>query len=769
VIQTGQQIMVIKTLDRVMKELPKSSPEQWRLTSDEGDGEWIFVNKTEASKRPQSLRERQFLGLKTNTPKLKAATSYGGAANNGWAFYEKLQMDDGHWAGGSSGPSYLLPVIIFAMYITDSYIPPEWKTELVRYLQNTVNEDGGWGMHPEGSSSALATGLNYVMLRLFGIERDVELLADARECFLSLGGATSMPQLGKVWLALLNLYDWTGVNPITADSWTLPTWSSHHPWRTSLQHRSVHLPASYLWSNRFSKELNPLLKEIREEIFVDSYSSVDFVSSRYTVSPTDWSHKPSCMLLFLNAIILIWINYLRPQFLLHRANEKVTQLIQQEDEATDYNCFSALSKAFQLVTTYVIEGNKSPRLQHHREKIPQYLWMSELGMTCSSTNGSQVWDTALSIQAAAQAGFAHNPEFRPSIEKAYEFISSSQLFQNLPSPYQQRRSGGWPFSTRSTGHITSRSTAEALKATLMLHNELWPIETNLLDNPDVKPRPPPFRVPAARLGAAMETLLAMQNSDGGWGQWERNWGPNWLEKMGSDGISGGAMLDKSYLESTAAAISALAAYSRVHPSHGYTRVRKALRRSVRYLFKRQREDGSWPGSLSACYTYPMFLVIMSLDSVGEQFSTSEEVVRACAFLLSKQREDGGWGEHWTGSETGEYMQHPEKSQVVHTAWAVLALMFAKYSDEVAIEKGLKVCDKSYTRLILIKCNSLSCRGSKQLASGYKKIQKEFPITIGKSLVYIFAQLTSSVWLSIQTTSFIFQFGLWGSTHTASTR
>jgi lanosterol synthase len=170
-----------------MKGPSQSVPEQWRLDSDEGDHSWRFVSKKEAARRPQSFQEKHFLGLKTDAPKLKPASNFGEAAANGYSFLQKLQLDDGHWACAYGGPSFLLPGLMFAMYITDTKVPPEWKTEIVRYLQNTVNEDGGWGFHAAGPSSPFATGLNYVMLRLFGMDKNVALLENARECFLSFG------------------------------------------------------------------------------------------------------------------------------------------------------------------------------------------------------------------------------------------------------------------------------------------------------------------------------------------------------------------------------------------------------------------------------------------------------------------------------------------------------------------------------------------------------------------------------------------------------
>lgn len=73
------------------------------------------------------------------------------------------------------------------MYIADSPIPNEWKTEMVRYLANNANPDGGWGLHLGGESTVFATGLYYVMLRLLGLSTEHPLTSRGRECLLSLG------------------------------------------------------------------------------------------------------------------------------------------------------------------------------------------------------------------------------------------------------------------------------------------------------------------------------------------------------------------------------------------------------------------------------------------------------------------------------------------------------------------------------------------------------------------------------------------------------
>lgn len=81
--------------------------------------------------------------------------------------------------------------LIFAMYITKTEVPPEWTSEIVRYLQNTANADGGWGIHEAGESTVFATGCYYVMLRLLGLDKDHQLALGSRECLLRLGLSVS--------------------------------------------------------------------------------------------------------------------------------------------------------------------------------------------------------------------------------------------------------------------------------------------------------------------------------------------------------------------------------------------------------------------------------------------------------------------------------------------------------------------------------------------------------------------------------------------------
>ena len=63
------------------------------------------------------------------------------------------------------------------------------------------------------------TALNYVTLRLLGVDRDDSDVTRARALLHHLGGANSIPSWGKFWLAVLGVYDWSGLNTLLPELW----------------------------------------------------------------------------------------------------------------------------------------------------------------------------------------------------------------------------------------------------------------------------------------------------------------------------------------------------------------------------------------------------------------------------------------------------------------------------------------------------------------------------------------------------------------------
>lgn len=87
-------------------------------------------------KLPKSLRDGAAVPAETVEHALRA----------GLSFYSTLQAPDGHWPGDYGGPMFLMPGLLIALHVTgamDRVLSKEHKTEMVRYLCNHANDDGG--------------------------------------------------------------------------------------------------------------------------------------------------------------------------------------------------------------------------------------------------------------------------------------------------------------------------------------------------------------------------------------------------------------------------------------------------------------------------------------------------------------------------------------------------------------------------------------------------------------------------------------------------
>lgn len=154
----------------------------------------------------------------------------------------------------------------------------------------------------------------------------------------------------------------------------------------------------------------------------------------------------------------------------------------------------------------------------------------------------------------------------------------------------------------------------------------------------------PKKVSDERLQDAVDVLLRMQNSDGGFATYELTRGPKILEWINPAEVFGDIMVEYSYPECTTAVLLGLMAFRKRQPSYRTDEIEKILQRGLKYIRKAQRPDGSWFGSWAICFTYATWFGLESLGAHGETYENSDNVRRGCEFLISKQRADGGWGE-----------------------------------------------------------------------------------------------------------------------------
>ena len=155
--------------------------------------------------------------------------------------------------------------------------------------------------------------------------------------------------------------------------------------------------------------------------------------------------------------------------------DKCYRLIVQEDENTGYQTLGPVSKMMNLIVRAVVDGPESEAFKLHMSARDDFMWIGAEGMMMSGTNGSQLWDIAFITQALVESGLAEEPENRPSLVKALEWLAMTQIKdhpRHFESSYRHPTKGAWPFSTRTQGYTVSDCTGEGLKAVLYIQNQV---------------------------------------------------------------------------------------------------------------------------------------------------------------------------------------------------------------------------------------------------------------------------------------------------------
>ncbi|ORX40148.1 terpenoid cyclases/protein prenyltransferase alpha-alpha toroid [Kockovaella imperatae] len=658
----------------------------WRLKVSEdshGQHKWVYLPEGEARDAwPQNKIDKYWLGLEVDAPKLKKAKTPLEAARNGAKFFKQLQSEDGHWAAEYGGPLFLTPGLVIAMHVTRQTFKQEERTEMIRYLLNRRKPDGGWGLHTAAPATAYGTVMNYVTLRLLGMGPDEGPMAEIRGLIHRMGGAVRVPSWAKLWLSVLGAYEWDGVGSVPPELWLLPDWVPFAPSRFWIHVRMTFTPMSYLCGSRYVGQLDPLVLALREELYITPYESIHWSRHRNDIHEADIYNPHSFILNTLHTFLGYYESALRlPGVssilpIRQKALAAAYQQVVYEDENTTYQTLGPVSKSFNLVVRYTVDGPESEAFKMHLSRVRDFLWLSRDGMFMTGTNGSQLWDLAFFGQAMVETGLAEEEENKECVLGMLDWLDKAQIRDNpkwYKVAHRHRTKGAWAFSTPEQGYTVSDCVSEGLKAVMGIQNLDYAPKTVSLD----------------RMRDAIDTILSMQNANGGYASYELKRGSDKMEYLNAAEVFGDIMVDYLYPECTTSALSALKYFSQLDPTYRTNDVARTIDKAIHWLHSVQRPDGSWYGSWGVCFTYATMFALESLGIAGETYENSTRVKKACEFLISKQKEDGGWGETYMSCVTLEYCQH-EMSQVVMTSWAILALIYGKCPNKDVIKRGIRL-------------------------------------------------------------------------------
>ncbi|KAK9930801.1 hypothetical protein M0R45_018111 [Rubus argutus] len=553
------------------------------------------------------------------------------------SFYSSLQAHDGHWPAESAGPLFFIQPLVIALYVTGAMcaiLGPEHQKEIIRYIYNHQNEDGGWGLHIEGHSTMFGSALSYIALRLLGEgpNHDEDMaVARARKWILDHGGAVGIPSWGKFWLTILGVYEWSGCNPLPPEFWLLPKFSPIHPGKMLCYCRLVYMPMSYLYGMRFVGQVTGLVRSLRQELYTEPYYEINWTKARNTVAKED----------------------LRPLKL-------AINHIHYEDENSRYLCIGSVEKVLCLIACWVEDPN-SEAYKLHLARIPDYFWIAEDGLKFQSF------------------------EYRETLRKAHDFVKASQVRENpggnFAAMYRHISKGAWTFSIQDHGWQVSDCTSEGLKVSCCTLLSQMPsklvgegMETECFYD-------------------AVNVILSLQSISGGFPAWEPQRAFHWLEKFNPTEIFEDTLIEREYVECTSSAVQGLALFRKMYPNHRRKEIDNCISRAIRYIEETQNPDGSWYGCWGICYTYGTWFGVEGLAACGKKYQNSPILRKACAFLLSKQLPNGGWGESYLSSQNKVYTNlEGDRANLVHTAWALLSLIDAGQGDvdPTPIHRGIRV-------------------------------------------------------------------------------
>ncbi len=589
---------------------------------------------------PRSLRDRK--PSKAPGPDASVATQRGATR------LVALQSDEGAWNGEVVWCPMLAAQYALTHELLGRPLPEGHREALLRGFASSQLESGCWGLHAHSEPYLFTSVLVYVAARHLGVDADDELLRRAGDFIASQGGAVRIPTWGKFWLAMLGLYSWKGVNPLLPEVWALPKWFPLHPSNFYCHTRLIYTAMAYIYGQKFQRPLDGTSEALRRELFPQGYENVNFGRAAGSLRSEEVYAPPSP---------LLKAGYFACRVLdkLHLPGARtrlLTGLLEQvrfDVRSTHYRSLSPVNGLLNIICL-ALDNPMDAELEKCFAGLDSWVWQDAEGLRVAGAR-SDVWDTSFALQALQALPEAESE----ALVRGRAWLLQQQVARSVPGIERYHRQdprGGFGFSPAWHGWPVSDCTAEAIHA--LLHD---------------------VQTPRAALLDAARFILSCQNSDGGFGSYERRksrWGLEWINPAE---MFGNSMTEKSYTECTASSLSALAAFRARHPGLLDGSLNPAVERATLFLRNLQRPEGDWPAAWGIGTIYGTLFGIRGLLAGGHA-PTEPAIRKACTWLIERQRSDGGWGEHWKGSLRGDYLEHT-KSQVVQTAWALIALLEAR--------------------------------------------------------------------------------------------
>lgn len=570
------------------------------------------------------------------------------------AIWQK-QFEDGHWHYPLDDNMTMNAEYIFFLYWMDEETDP-LVGRLAQSMLERQQEDGSWNLFGGGPGNLSTTIEVYVALRIAGYEISHPAMQRAREFILSQGGIPKSRVFTKIWLALLELFPWEGIPMIPPEIMLSPRGTPFNIYEFSYWSRTVIIPLTILFHIQRTKKTSFDL----DELYVHPEDKKDLsipepvrVDESWIIRKKLWDLpwvKWDSFFYALNQGVILYESVMPVKPLRAKALKMAKKwILRHQDESGDWGgIVPAMMNSVMALYALGHSKDEAPlakgmqalkRLTRGESKsIRPHDYDLNEGATLQSCV-SPIWDSALAALGLLESGVSPTD---PRLQKTKEWLWQNRI----------TRRSDWAFKAKLKAH------EEIAAWCFQYHNAHFPdlddstVATLVLHR---------LGMTKEELRPAIRWLFCMQNSDGGWGTFDRDNNQWILNEIPFADLK--SLIDPSNPDVTGHVLETLGELGLAQT--------KEVKMAVQYLKQVQRPDGSWFGRWGVHTIYGTCAAVVGMRKVGES-TESPAIQRAIQFMLSRQNPDGGWGEscdcYHPESETGRGKSTPSQ-----TAWALMAL------------------------------------------------------------------------------------------------
>ena len=563
----------------------------------------------------------------------------------GGALYA-MQHADGYWSGELTADSTLESDYVLLQLWLHPPDGPGWdpprKDRLEKACRSIMERqlpDGGWEIFSGGGAEVNATVRAYTALKICGHSVGADSMMRARERALALGGMQACNSYTKINLSLFGLFPRKYTPTVPPEIVLVP---GDVLYEMSSWTRAIIVPLSIVQAMGHQR-LAPEGIDVQEL----------FDPRKKLTAPS--RQMMGVFFHHLDRVLKLWERR-------NLKNLRAAAIREAEHWILDRTRYTdGLGAIYPGMMYTIMAFDSLGYTDDHPDQIEAMRHFENLLIETDDRFQFQpcyspVWDTAIAAYALGEAGLMNEA----ALTRSADWLLTKEIRRK--GDWSVKRPdlepGGWAFEFANEYYPDIDDTAMVLLA--LLH---------------AKASDPRKQERAER--RAVNWLLGMQSSDGGWAAFDVD--NNWMILNKVPFADHNAMLDPTCPDITGRVLEALG-------RRGFTAEDPAIRRGVEWLLGHQEDDGGWYGRWGVNYIYGTFLALRGLQYTHATVARAA-VGKAGQWLRSIQNRDGGWGESCAGYKLNRFV--PASSSPSQTAWALLGLAASGDTASSAVWRGLE--------------------------------------------------------------------------------